>query len=51
MARKNLGPLGEEDRKWLKKMGAIDDRYKDGTKGVKEKEERERKKWMETHKA
>ena len=41
MARKkNLGPLGEGGRKWLKNIGAIDDRYNDGTKGVVAKEKR-----------
>ena len=46
MARKNLGPLGEEGRKWLKQTGAIDDRYKDGTKGVVAKEKRNLDKGM-----
>jgi hypothetical protein len=46
MARKNLGPLGEEGRKWLKERGAIDDRYKDGTKGVVAKEKRNLEKGM-----
>ena len=51
MARKNLGPLGEEGRKWLKKMGAIDDRHRNGPKGVVAKDKRALDKWMKTHRA
>jgi len=46
MSRKNLGPLGEEGRKWLKKMGAIDDRHKYGPEGVVAKEKRNLEKGM-----
>jgi hypothetical protein len=38
MARKRLSPIGEEGRKYLKKMGAIDDRYRDGREGIIAKE-------------
>jgi hypothetical protein len=51
MPRKNLGPLGEEGRKWLKKMGAIDDRHKYGPEGVVAKEKRNLDKWMKKNRA
>jgi len=47
MSRKRLSPIGEEGRKYLKKMGLIDDRYRYGPQGVVAKEtgkhKRERK--------
>lgn len=38
MARRRLSRIGEEGRKYLKKMGAIDDRYRDGREGIIAKE-------------
>ena len=38
MARKRLSLIGEEGRKYLKKMGAIDDRYRDGREDIIAKE-------------
>jgi len=41
MPRKKGPRIVEENRKWLKDMGAIDDRYKNPLEGMIVKEQRE----------
>lgn len=43
MARKKGSPIAEKFRKWLKNMGAIDDRHKNALEGMVAKEKRKYK--------